>query len=172
MRKTRRSRGRNDELYVINVMPTAEHPADFHNGEELALEQRENFRTLLYDDSPKSPQSLDSSHISRQWDHPIETTGSIKRQCLSIMSPAERAELSRQLKDEVEARLIRPSHSEFGSPILVVRKAYGSLRLDIDYHGLNEVIRKDAYPLPRVDNTLDELKDENIYTPLNLASGF
>jgi hypothetical protein len=72
----------------------------------------------------------------------------------------------------VEAGLIRPSYSEFGSPILFVRKADGSLRLCIDYRGLNEATRKDAYPLPRVDDTLDELKDANFYSHLDLASGF
>jgi hypothetical protein len=68
--------------------------------------------------------------------------------------------------------LFRPIYSEFGSPIIFVRKADGSLRLCIDYCGLNEVTRKDAYPLPRVDDTLDELKDTNFYTHLDLASGF
>jgi hypothetical protein len=72
----------------------------------------------------------------------------------------------------VDAGLVRPSYNEFGSPILFVRKADGSLRLCIDYRGLNEVTRKDAYPLPRVDDTLDELKDANFYTHLDLASGF
>jgi hypothetical protein len=57
------------------------------------------------------------------------------------------------------AFLIRPSYSEFGLPILFVRKADGSLRLCIDYRGLNEVTRKDAYPLPRVDDKVDELQD-------------
>jgi hypothetical protein len=60
--------------------------------------------------------------------------------------------------------LIRPNYSEFGSPTLFVRKANGSLRLCIDYRGLNEVTRKDAYPLPRVDDALDERKDANFYT--------
>jgi hypothetical protein len=41
----------------------------------------------------------------------------------------------------------------------------------IDYQGLNEATRKDAYSLPRVDDTLDELKDANFYTHLDLASG-
>jgi hypothetical protein len=41
----------------------------------------------------------------------------------------------------------------------------------IDYRGLNEVTRKDAYPLPRVHDTLDDLKDANFYTHLDLASG-
>jgi hypothetical protein len=75
-------------------------------------------------------------------------------------------------KDAMEADLIRPNHSEFGSSILFVRKAYGSVRLCIDYRGLYEVTRKDAYTLPRVDDTLDELKDDNFYTHLNLAIVF
>jgi hypothetical protein len=50
----------------------------------------------------------------------------MKRQRLNILSHAEREELSRWLKDAMGACLIRPSHSEVGSPILFVRKAYGS----------------------------------------------
>jgi hypothetical protein len=96
--------------------------------------------------------------------------GPTRRQRLNRLSHAERAELNRQLKDVVEAGLIRPRYNEFGSPILFVRKAYGSLRLCIDYRRLNEVTRKDAYPLPRVDDTMDELKDANFYTHLDLAS--
>jgi hypothetical protein len=53
-----------------------------------------------------------------------------------------------------------------------VRKAYSTLRLCINYRGLNEVTRKDAYPLQRVDDTLDELKDASFYNHLDLASGF
>jgi hypothetical protein len=51
----------------------------------------------------------------------------MKRRRLKILSPAERAQLHRQLKDIVEAGLTRPSHIKFGSPILLVRKAYGLL---------------------------------------------
>jgi hypothetical protein len=53
----------------------------------------------------------------------------MKRQLLKILSPAQRTQLHRQLKDAVVAGLIRPDYSEFGSPILFVRKADGSLRL-------------------------------------------
>jgi hypothetical protein len=83
----------------------------------------------------------------------------MKRQLLiNGLSLAERAELNRQLKNAMEDGMIRLNHIEFGSPILFVRKGDGSLRLCIDYRGLNEVTRKDAYPIPRVDDTLDELK--------------
>jgi hypothetical protein len=72
----------------------------------------------------------------------------------------------------VEASFICPSQSKFSSPILFLRKAYSSLRLCIDYNGLSETKRKDAYPLPRVDDTLEELKDAIFYTRFDLASGF
>jgi hypothetical protein len=164
MRKTRRNRGCHAEFNVIDLTPSANQPIDFHIGEELTSEQRDNFRSLLCDNFPELLQPVDSPIVSRHWDHPIEATGPMRRQRLIRLSPAERSQLNRQLKDAVEASLIRPNYSEFGSPILFVRKAYGSLRVCIDYRGLNEVTRKDAYPLPRVDDTLNELKDANFYT--------
>jgi hypothetical protein len=96
----------------------------------------------------------------------------MKRQRLNRLSHAERAELNRQLKDAIKSSLIRPSYSEFGSPIFFVRKADGSLRMCIDYRGLNEVTRKDAYPLPRVDDTLDELEIEmKLFTTIPELTG-
>jgi hypothetical protein len=53
VRKTGRRKGRNVEFYVINITPTAEQPAEFHIREELIAEQRNSFRTLLYDDFPE-----------------------------------------------------------------------------------------------------------------------
>jgi hypothetical protein len=91
----------------------------------------------------------------------------MKRQRLNRLSLAKRVGPNRQLKEAVKVDLIRPNYSEFGSPIPFVREADGSLRLCIDYRGLN-----DAYPLSRVDDTLDELKDANFYTHLDLAFGF
>jgi hypothetical protein len=54
----------------------------------------------------------------------------------------------------------------------IAREDYGSLRLCIDYRGLNEVTRNGAYPIPRVDDTLDELNSSNVYTHLDLTHGF
>jgi hypothetical protein len=82
MRETRRSKGHNAEFYVINISPVAEQPAEFHIGEELTAKQRENFRSLLYDDFPELLQPVCSPHVSRQWDHPIDTTNMMKYQRL------------------------------------------------------------------------------------------
>jgi hypothetical protein len=163
--QTHRSRGRNVAFYVINVTP-----AEFHNGEKLIAHQRQHFRTILYDDFPELLQPVNSPHVSQQTDHPIELIGPMKCHRLNMLSLAECAEISRKLKDAMEVGSIRPCHNEFGSPNVFVRTNDGSFRLDMDYHGLHEVTLKDAYPLMRVDDTLDELKDASFYT--HLAYGF
>ena len=65
MRKTRRSKGRKAEFYVIEITPAADQPTEFHTREELNADQRENFRSLLYDDSPELLQPVDSPLVSR-----------------------------------------------------------------------------------------------------------
>jgi hypothetical protein len=54
IRKTCRSMGRNADFYVFTITPKAEQPAEFHIGEELSIEQCDNFRSLIYDDFPES----------------------------------------------------------------------------------------------------------------------
>jgi hypothetical protein len=53
MRKTRRSRRRNAEFSVTELTPAADQPTEFHTDEELTTYQRDNFRSLLYDDFPE-----------------------------------------------------------------------------------------------------------------------
>jgi hypothetical protein len=66
MRKTRRNKGRNAEFYMLHVTPAADQPTEFHTGEELTAKQRENFRSLLYDDFPELLQPVDSAQLSRR----------------------------------------------------------------------------------------------------------
>ena len=56
-------------------------------------------------------------------------------------------------------KVIRPSTSPWSSPIIMVRKKDGSWRFCIDFRKLNSVTHKDAYPLPRIDETLESLAD-------------
>jgi hypothetical protein len=60
MRKTRRSRGRHAEFYVIELSSAADQPTEFRTGEELTAEQREHFWSLLYEDFPELLQPVDS----------------------------------------------------------------------------------------------------------------
>jgi hypothetical protein len=65
MRKTRRSRGRHADFYGIELTSVAEQPTNFHTEEELTAEQRDNFRSLLFDDFPELLQPVDSPLVSR-----------------------------------------------------------------------------------------------------------
>ena len=68
--------------------------------------------------------------------------------------------------------VIRHSSSPWSSPLVMVKKKDGSWRVCVDYHKLNSMTHCDAYPLPRIDATLDSLGDCSLFTTLDLASGY
>ena len=72
--------------------------------------------------------------------------------------PLPRRETVRHLLQDMLSRdVISPSKSPWASPIVLVGKKDGSTRFCVDYRKVNEVTYKDAYPLPRVDDSLDTL---------------
>ena len=104
--------------------------------------------------------------------HDIETSGPPIRQPLRrlphSMKPVVEDEVQRMLQQGV----IRPSTSPWSSPVVMVRKKDGSWRFCIDYRKVNAATRQDAYPLPRIDATLDSLAGSLYFTTLDLASGY
>ena len=81
-------------------------------------------------------------------------------------------EVQKHLKEMVEIGAIRKSNSPWASAIVLVRKKDGSLRFCIDLRHLNNRTIKDAYSLPRIEETLDCLNGAKIFTSLDLKSGY
>lgn len=88
------------------------------------------------------------------------------------MAPAELKELKVQLQDLLEQGFIHESESPWGAPVLFVKKKDGSLRLCIDYRGLNAVTIKNKYPLPHIDELFDQLQGAVVFSKLDLRQGY
>uniref|UniRef100_A0A2N9I7U4 RNA-directed DNA polymerase n=1 Tax=Fagus sylvatica TaxID=28930 RepID=A0A2N9I7U4_FAGSY len=88
------------------------------------------------------------------------------------MAPAELKELKGQLEELLDKGFIRPSASPWGAPVLFVKKKDGSMRLCIDYRELNRVTIKNKYPLPRIDDLFDQLQGAQVFSKIDLRSGY
>ena len=69
-------------------------------------------------------------------------------------------------------RFIRPSNSPWGAPAIFVSKKDGSMRMCIDYRELNKVTIKNKYPLPRIDDLMDQVRGSKVFSKLDLALGY
>lgn len=106
-------------------------------------------------------------------EHGIELTDPIPfKEPYRRIPPGMFEEVREHLKDMLEAGAIRPSQSPFSSNIVLVRKKDGSLRFCIDYRKLNNRTVKDAYALPRIEETIDSLVGSRFFSKLDLRSGY
>ncbi|UYV68419.1 hypothetical protein LAZ67_5004277, partial [Cordylochernes scorpioides] len=88
------------------------------------------------------------------------------------VAPAERQIIQEEVNKMEEIGIIQPSASPWASPVVLVRKKDGSWRFCVDYRRLNKITKKDVYPLPRIDDTLDCLQGARFYSSMDLQSGY
>lgn len=81
-------------------------------------------------------------------------------------------EMRSVLQGMLDSGIVHKSSSPWASPIVLVRKKDGSLRFCVDYRKLNAVTRKDAYPLPRVEESLTSISNAKWFSTMDLAAGY
>lgn len=94
------------------------------------------------------------------------------RQRYRRIPPSEYEAVKAHINQLLESQVIRESSSPYASPIVLVRKKDGSLRMCVDYRPLNGKTRKDAFPLPRIEESLDALSGARWFSTIDLASGY
>ena len=101
----------------------------------------------------------------------VDNTRPIK-QAMCRVSVHMQDEVDRQIDLMLDNDIIQPSASPWVSAIVLVKKKDVSRRFFIDYRHLNDVTVKDAYPLPRIDKSLDQLAGSKWFSCLDLSAGY
>ena len=103
---------------------------------------------------------------------PIEEGTRPIRQPPHRLGPEKEAEAERQVAELLEKGLIEPAGGAWSSSVVLVRKKGGKWHFCVDYQRLNVVTQQDAYPLPRIDDSLDALSGSKFFSTLDLVSGY
>lgn len=86
--------------------------------------------------------------------------------------PSDREAVKQHLRELFDAGIIRESESPFASPLVLVRKKNGKIRLCVDYRKLNARTIKDAYALPNIEETFSALSGAKWFSVMDLKSGY
>ncbi|KAK6581227.1 hypothetical protein PZA11_005918 [Diplocarpon coronariae] len=138
---------------------------------------------LINDRLPKQYRSLrqafskrdaDTLPPHRYYNHKIQLEGPLPDAYSPLyrQSTKELKVIKEYLLKNLDKGFIETSTSPFASPVLFVKKADGSLRFCIDYRKLNALTRKDAYPIPRIDELLGRVSKAKIFTKLDIRAAF
>jgi hypothetical protein len=84
------------------------------------------------------------------------------------LSLVELEALCKFLDENIATGLLQSSSSPHGAPVLFVKKKDGSLHLCVDFRGLNNITKKDQYPLPLISNLSDSPSQAKVYTKIDL----
>jgi hypothetical protein len=139
----------------------------------LSPGQQQQLHTLLEDFSDIFALTPSDLGKTTKVKHRICTEASPPiRQPVRRVPVGQREQVREELRAMSQRGVIQPSTSPWASPLVLVKKKDGSIHFCVGYRKLNTITRKDAYPIPRIDETLDTLSGSCVFTTLDLLSGY
>ncbi len=160
-------------LQIPTVLPSVQEQIKKFDLSVLTVPEQEQVRSLLlrfhtvfsaYDGELGCTQLLS---------HDIPLTDSVPvRQRYRRIPPSEYDVVKTHINQLLDTSIIRESCSPYASPIVLAKKKDGTLRMCVDYRQLNTKTRKDAFPLPRIEETLDSLTGARWFSTMDLTSGY
>lgn len=140
---------------------------------DLTADQKHQLQSIIasfadcFASSSKVRQTAVTKHriVTEEGERPV-------RQHPYRVSPKERDAIRRQVQEMLQDDVIQPSTSPWASPVVLVAKKDGTLRFCVDYRRLNKITKKDVYPLPRIDDSLDRLRHARYFSSIDLRSGY
>lgn len=144
-----------------------------HNIEEAITEQtQQKLKTLLQeykDVFSKNTSQMGKTNIMK---HEIDVQGSEPLRSKPYrVSQKEREIVDKQINEMLQHNILKPSHSPWASPVVLVKKKTGDIRFCVDYRKLNSVTKKSTYPIPNIDDIPTYLGKAKYFTTLDMFSG-
>ena len=151
---------------------TPDVPVDFSTS-ALTSSQQAQLQNLINeyrDIFALSPQELGRTNWVQ---HTINTQGASSIRMRPYRVPeAQKERIENCIDEMLEQGIIRPSASPWASPVVLVKKPDGSDRFCVDFRALNDITKKDSYPLPRIAESLDALSGTQYFSSMDLMSGY
>lgn len=139
-------------------------------GDQLSSEQREDLRKLLtkfekvFDEKPG--QTTLAEHRIQIGDHTAIRLPPYR------LPHAYKDAVQKEIKEMLASKIIESSESEWAAPLVPVKKKDNTIRLCVDYRKLNAITKVDPYPMPRVDDMIDEVGNAKYISTLDLTKGY
>ena len=147
--------------------------ARFDINPKLSLREETAIRKVLlrwkdvFAENPKSPREIGTAeHVITLLDE-----RPIRSRPLRV-SPEIEAEVSKQIDEMLENGIIRPSSSSWASRVILVKKKDGTHRFAVDFRDLNDVTKRDAYPMPVTRDVFDRMGGATVFSTLDGASAY
>ena len=140
---------------------------------QLSEEERKKIKDFIKENEDIFAKEIQNIGKSVNTKHRIivENEVPIKQRAYRL-SLKEKEVVDKEVEVMLNNGIIRKSSSDWSSPVVLVPKPDGSTRFCIDYRKLNKVTKKDNYPLPRIDESIDKLAFRKFYTSMDLYSGY
>jgi hypothetical protein len=159
--------------YVQNIREEQYKEIHYQLGDELNEEEIIILEEILKKNRDCFAADITELTVTDRIEHDINTGDHlpIKKWPYRI-APIERREIQRQVKEMLDQGIIEESKSPWASPVVLVKKKTGEFRFCIDYRQLNNITKKDAFPLPRIQDLLDSVGGAKYFTTLDMKSGY
>ena len=146
---------------------------DMKMGSHLNAKERGALQDLLYSYRHLFGKSLDDLGCTGESLHEVNTGDARPlHQPARRTSYEQRLVIRKEVQNMLDHGVIQESSSPWSSPVVLIKKKDGTIRFCVDYRRLNNVTKKDVFPLPRIDDTVDRLAGNVIFTTLDLLSGY
>ena len=147
--------------------------SNINHGNNISDHEKEQLKTLIskyskiFASNPRKPTPV------RNMAHRIITNDAQPVRLKPYRIPhAWDNEVSNQVQQMLDNGIIRPSSSPWNAPVILVKKKDDSMRFVCDFRGLNDVTKKDSYPLPHIRDVIDKMEGAKFLTTLDAATAY